>query len=190
LRPAESNLSSTDEVVLVGIQQGEEAAYQTLFTKYYPMLTTFALRYVSEVDSAKEIVQEVFIKLYQKRETLIIQQSLKAYLFKAVYRTCLNTIHQENRRSYHHQEAILYRSDAEYANKLEEAEAEQRIYRAIDQLPTQCRRIFTMNRFEGMGNQAVADQLNLSKRTVETQISKALKLLRKTLFLLIGGLFF
>ncbi|MEM9671014.1 MAG: RNA polymerase sigma-70 factor [Cyclobacteriaceae bacterium] len=184
MRLTESTLSKIDEAILVGIQRGDEAVYKTLFTEYYPVLTTFALKYVSEIDTAKEVVQEVFIKLYRKRESLTIQQSLKAYLFKAVYRTCLNVIDQENRRSRHYQEATLHQSDTEYTDCLEEAEATQRIYRAIEQLPEQCQRIFTMNRFEGLSNQAIADQLNISKRTVETQISKALKLLRKALFLL------
>lgn len=186
-RLIEPALSLTDEAILTGVQCGDEAAYKDLFTEYYPRLTTFAFKYVGEMDTAKEIVQEVFIKLYQKRRTLVIQQSLKAYLFKAVYRTCLNSIDQEKRRSHHHQEAAIYQPEAEYADGLEEAEAQQRIYQAIEQLPDQCRRIFTMNRFEDLSNQAIADQLNLSKRTVETQISKALKLLRKALFLLIVG---
>lgn len=184
-----SSLSSLDETILAGIREGDESSYRTLFEQYYPVLTTFALKYVAEVDAAKELVQEVFIKLYQKRETLAIQQSLKAYLFKSVYHACLNATDQEKRRSHHHQEAVRYQSNTDYGDRLEEAESQQRIFRAIERLPDQCQRIFTMNRFEDMSNQAIADQLNLSKRTVETQISKALKLLREALFLLLSSFF-
>ena len=133
------------------------------------MLVTFALRYVTDLDQAKELVQEVFIKLYQKREALQIAQSLKSYLFKAVYHQCLNTLKQAQLREQHHQQAAQERPDTDDTDHLVEAETIQRIYQAIETLPEQCRRIFTMNRFEGMNNQAIADQLGISKRTVETQ---------------------
>ena len=173
-----------EEIILRGLRQGEEASYRALFEHYYPVLVTFALRYVTDLDQAKELVQEVFIKLYQKREALQIAQSLKSYLFKAVYHQCLNTIKQAKLRQQHQQQAAQERTDTDDTDHLVEAETIQRIYQAIETLPEQCRRIFTMNRFEGMNNQAIADQLGISKRTVETQISKALKLLRQALFLL------
>ena len=173
-----------EETILRGLRQGEEASYRALFEQYYPVLVTFVLRYVADLDQAQELVQEVFIKLYQKREALHITQSLKSYLFKAVYHQCLNTLKQAQLRQQHQQQAAQERPDADDADHLVEAESIQRIYQAIEALPEQCRRIFTLNRFEGMSNQAIADHLGLSKRTVETQISKALKLLRQALFLL------
>ena len=99
-----------------------------------------------------------------------------------MYHAGLNAHSQERRREQHQQAAAREHSEADYIDHLVEAEALARIYRAIDELPEQCRRIFTLNRFEGMSNQAIADQLSLSKRTVETQISKALRLLRQALF--------
>ncbi|MGB3852499.1 MAG: RNA polymerase sigma-70 factor [Tunicatimonas sp.] len=174
----------TDEVLLAGIRQGEEKAYRGMFEQYYPILTTFALKHTEDIDLAKELVQEVFIKLYQKRDTLMITQSLKSYLFRAVYHTCLNTLNQNRRRQEHHQHAAEQQPTADFTDNLVEAESLQQIYQAVDALPEQCRRIFVMNRFEGVDNQAIADRLGLSKRTVETQISKALRLLRKTLLAL------
>ena len=175
-----------EESILRGIRQGSESSYRALFEQYYPVLVTFALRHVADLDQAKELVQEVFIKLYQKRESLHITQSLKSYLFKAVHHQCLNALKQAQVRQRHHQQAAQERPDADYTNNLVEAEAVQRIYQAIETLPEQCRRIFTLNRFEDMSNQTIADQLGISKRTVETQISKALKLLRQALFSLLS----
>ncbi len=170
-----------EEGILEGLRHGREAAYQSLFEQYYPVLTTFALQYTRDLDAAKELVQEVFITLYRKRESIKIEKSLKSYLFQAVYRRYLNTHTREERRQFHHQEVSKEHNSHDYADPLEQAESLQRIYEAVRQLPEQCQQIFTMNRFEGMNNQAIADQLNLSKRTVETQISKALKLLRQSL---------
>ncbi|MEM9830062.1 MAG: RNA polymerase sigma-70 factor [Bacteroidota bacterium] len=172
---------SQEEEILQGLREGEESAYRTLFEKYYPVLTTFALQYTHDLDAAKELVQEVFVTLYRKRESIQIERSLKPYLFQAVYRRYLNSLTQQERRQFHHREVSQERNPAEYTDLLEQAEALQQIYKAIRKLPEQCQQIFTMNRFEGMNNQAIADQLNLSKRTVETQISKALKLLRQSL---------
>ncbi|WKN43145.1 RNA polymerase sigma-70 factor [Tunicatimonas pelagia] len=179
--PSLAILPSQEETILEGLQQGEESAYQALFEEYYTVLTTFAYQYVHDLDAAKELVQEVFITLYQKRASIRIEKSLKSYLFQAVYRRFLNTHTQQERRDFYHNEVAREQDFSDCTDAMEQAEALQRIHRAIDQLPDQCRRIFTMNRFDGMNNQAIADQLHLSKRTVETQISKALKLLRQSL---------
>ena len=79
-----------EEGILEGLRHGREAAYQSLFEQYYPVLTTFALQYTRDLDAAKELVQEVFITLYRKRESIKIEKSLKSYLFQAVYRRYLN----------------------------------------------------------------------------------------------------
>lgn len=179
--PLEPILQESDETILPGLRRGDEKAYRTLFEQYYPILVAFACKYVESTDAAKEVVQEVFIKLYQSRETLQIKQSVKSYLFKAVYHTCINDLHAQQRRKIHHHQAFEELPTSAYRDDLVETEAVERVYQAVQKLPDQCRRIFTMNRFEGMTNQAIANELNLSKRTVETQVSKALRLLREAL---------
>ncbi len=165
-----------------GLQRGEEAAYRQLFEQYYASLTLFALRYLNDEDDAKELVQNVFLTLYQKRATLLIRQTVKAYLFKSVYHACLNERRRTLTQQRHQQQAAEALPGFEDTDPLVEAENVARIYRAIETLPEQCRRIFTMNRLEDMTNQSIATKLNLLKRTVETQISKALRLLRQQLF--------
>ena len=137
------------------------------------------MKYVKSVDDAREVVQKVFIKLFEKREKLEIKSSLKPYLFKSVYNTCLNEI--RGKKSFLDVDEIDQLDLSEQSDKLVEAEEEKRIWAAINDLPTKCRDIFIMNRFDGLKNQEIADKLDISKRTVEVQISNALKKLRDKL---------
>ncbi len=178
-------LQLSEDDLRQGIRTGDERSFRVLFDQYYPVLVTFAHQYTHDVDQAKELAQEVFVQLYQKRETLTITSSLKSYLFKMTYHACLKLLRKHQTRQHHHQTAAQEQPTAHFTDSLIEAESIQRIHQAIERLPEQCCRIFTLNRFEGMNNQAIADHLGLSKRTVETQISKALKLLRQTLFALL-----
>ncbi len=174
-----------DDLKLVTkLKSGEEAAYKQLFDLYYQPLVAFARRYVTDEDTARETVQEVIIRIFQRREDLNIESSLKSYLFKAVYNSCLNKIKERKTKMEHHQQ-IKHMKDNESFDRdvLIEAEKEARIYNEINQLPDRCKQIFMMNRFDGIKNGDIAKELDISVRTVETQISKALKILREKLLL-------
>lgn len=172
-----------DKTILEGIKQGSESAYKSLFLKYYAQLVVFARKVVMDDDLARELVQDVIVAFYEKRKELDIHTSLKAHLYQSVRNRCLNQLkHSQIRRDHHANIFADKRQDVTYVeDKLEETELEHRIYTVIKTLPDQCRKIFEMSRFDGTTNQEIADQLGLSKRTVETQISKALKVLRKQL---------
>lgn len=134
------------------------------------------------MDLAREIVQDFFVKLYEKRNSLSIDTSVKSYLYRSVYNSCINFINQKNMQEKHLKNIILDRNDEEnLENEINSVELQYKIFEAIEKLPSKCRRIFKMNRLEGFKNDEIAAQLNLSKRTVETQISKALKILRTKL---------
>ena len=166
-------------------QAGDLQAYEVLFHKYYPPLTGYAFKIVQDMDIARDLVQDLFVKLYQNRKKVEIRFSFKAYCYTAVRNACLKYVERERNREKRHQE-IAHRSDqAVDRDLLVESEDEYRVYQAIDSLPPQCRRIFWMNRMDGKKNGEIAEELKISKRTVETQISKALRILRgKLLFLL------
>ncbi|WP_439182541.1 RNA polymerase sigma-70 factor [Carboxylicivirga taeanensis] len=169
--------------LLKGIEKGDEAAYKELFLAYYTQLVVFARKVVVDDDLARELVQDVIVNFYEKRGEIKIHSSLKAHLYQSVRNRCLNQIkHSQIRRDHHAHIFQLQKNDEAYIDSmLEETELEQRINSIIQTLPSQCKRIFEMSRFDGHSNQDIADQLELSKRTVETQISKALKVLRKQL---------
>ena len=157
-----------------------ETKIEELFKEHYSILTAYANKFLSDLDDSREIVQDVFVKLFDKKDSIKIHTSIKAHLFTSVRNSCLNTIKQRKNHAEHH-ENIKYLSSglSMQADKiLEQTELEHEIFKAIDDLPEQCQRIFKLNRFDGFTNQEIADQLGISKRTVETQISKALKTLR------------
>ncbi len=163
------------------LKDGDEESYRELFLSYYKPLTAFAVKFVSDRENAKDIVQSVFIKLYEKRDSILVEGNMKAYLYSAVSNACVNYLKKESVRSGHQIAYMHMQSDVFFHDALEQTEEELRIHDAINALPSQCRRIFTMSRLEEKKNQEIADELSISIRTVETQISNALRTLRRTL---------
>ncbi|MBN2009666.1 RNA polymerase sigma-70 factor [candidate division KSB1 bacterium] len=172
-------MESSPDNLLQQLAAGDERAYETLFKTYYSQLTVFARKYVDDMDVAKEIVQDFFVNLYEKHGSLNITTSIKAYLYTSVHNRCLNYLKHVKTRDEHHariqQEADTH---IDLHDTIAQTELEYFIFQAIKELPPQCQKIFTMSRIDGMTNQQIADQLNISKRTVETHISKAIKILK------------
>ena len=168
-----------DQELLDQLKAGHERAYQQLFDKYYITLVALASKVIHDIDLARDCAQGVFIRLYEKRSALNITVSLAAYLKRAVLNEAINAQKKEP--------GVIPLSDSTievddtHRHLMEEAEEEARIWHAIDDLPDKCRHIFKLNRFDGFSNQEIADKLDLSKRTVETQMSIALKKLRAKL---------
>ena len=172
-----------DQTLIEGISKGDNGAYEELFIKYYSPLVVFAYRMVDDDDTARELVQDVFVSFYEKQVGLTIHTSLKATLYQSVRNRCLNHIKREKLLRSHHENIFLETKDSDsyFETSVETSELQQRLYSIIQELPEKCREVFEMSRFEGVPNQEIADKLDISKRTVETQISKALKYLRENL---------
>ena len=172
----------TQQELHTRLKKGDEAAFKMIFDDYYPVLVAFANKYLRDVDWAKEISQNAFIKLYEKRKSIEITASIKSYLFKMVYNDCINSIKYNNRTQKHFIEfAKNIESITEYTGCTDESENEYRIHKAIENLPPQCQYILKQSRFEGRKNKDIANELNISIRTVETHISKALRLIKSGL---------
>jgi len=172
-----------DKKLLDGLMKGLESAYEELFMTYYAQLVVFARKILGDEDLSREMVQDVFVMFYEKREVLNIHTSLKSHLYQTVRNRCLNEIKRNQIRRDHHSGIFIDKKNQEayFDDKMQETELEARIFSVVGSLPKQCKKIFEMSRYEGIPNQEIADELNLSKRTVETQISKALKILRNHL---------
>jgi RNA polymerase sigma-70 factor (ECF subfamily) len=170
-----SNIESFDKF--------DHKAFETLFKEYYPFLCSFAKKYVADVDSCKDIVHNVFLNLWNKKDVLHTETSLKSYLFKSTHNRCLNHI-RDSKKIIHHD--VLTDNSAipayiESTDYLEQSELEIRIKNSIDGLPEKCRQVFMLSRFEEKKYSEIADQLGVSVKAVEAQMSKALKILREKL---------
>ena len=161
----------------------DKQSFEELFRTYFTHLCSFAQKYVQDIDEAKDIVHQVFIGLWQKRNDVDTDTSLKSYLFTGVHNRCLNYI--RDRKKLVQFDAPLHESEMsnylQSNDHLESSETESRINRALDDLPEKCREIFLMNRFEQLKYREIAEKLNISVKTVETQMSRALKVLREKL---------
>ncbi len=169
--------------IIARIKSDDKKAFEELFFGYYPKLTVFAKKYVRNTDTAKEIVQDFFVRLFENRGKLNIQTSLKSYLYSSIKNSCLNYLNQQKLRASHAENIRIQNKDSviDFSDTMEQTELEYRIWKEVSELPGQCQHIFNLSRKEGIRNKEIANQLGISIRTVETQISKALKILRTNL---------
>jgi len=173
-----------DESVTINrISLGDLQAFEGLFRQYYQMLCSYALRFVGDGDAAEEIVQDLFYKLWEKRFELEIKTSVKSYLFSAVHNRCLKFIEhrsvEQRYRSYYLQHESEIDNEPSETASLNELQGI--INQTLDSLPERCGKIFRLNRFEGLKYHEIAAKLSISVKTVEANMGKALKLLRKNL---------
>lgn len=166
--------------LIIRFINGDETAFQRLFRFYYPGLVIYSKQFTTDRMEAEEIVQDLFVRLWQKHQQLTPSDSLKGYLFSSVKNGSLNFLkHKKIEEKYIRKITDLSSSHLAYDPDLYVvSELQEKIRNAIDLLPEKCREIFMMSRMAGMKNEEIASELNLSKRTIETQISKALKTMR------------
>jgi RNA polymerase sigma-70 factor (ECF subfamily) len=157
-----------------------EELYKQSFDKYFDGLYHYAYTIVKETGEAKDIVQAAFIKLWEKRNEVNMNISAKAYLYTSVYNLSLNAIRNRKTREEHHQQMRPVEFDGDL-NSAEQKETRARIDEAIENLPERCREVFCKSRFEGKKYAEIAAELDISVKTVEGQVGKALGILRKTL---------
>mgnify|MGYP002777694934 CR=1 FL=1 len=173
----------SDQELVEAIRQGDERLFETMFRQHYAPLCRYAHPFTKDWDEAEEVVQAVFMTVWEKRDSLEITISLKSYLYRAVHNRCLNRIRHAAVQAEYQQHAIYEgaQSFEAPAQTLMAAELSDRLREAIQKLPEQCRLAFTMSRFEELKYQEIADRLGISIKTVENQIGKALRILRTEL---------
>ncbi len=159
----------------------KEAAFEAAFRPHYGVLCNYAHTFLRDRDEAEEIVQSAFLALWEKRNSLDVHTSVKAYLFSMVRNASLNNLTRKKMQEKYVKEKILTVASSESNQPVEPDELAQRIAVALQKLPEQCRVIFTMSRFEELKYAEIATELNLSGKTVENQIGKALKIMREQL---------
>jgi RNA polymerase sigma-70 factor, ECF subfamily len=172
-----------DNEIIGRIRLGDVNQFEVLFRSSYVSLVKYALTLIKDHDTAEEIVQDLFFRLWQDREKIKIESSLNGYLFRSVHNRCLHFIDHLKVIERHTQEmAFNQDSGAESpAEVLQYKELQTKIVRTLEKLPERCGMIFCMNRFEGFKYSEIAEKLSVSIKTVEADMGKALKAFRKTL---------
>ena len=164
------------------LRAGHEHAYAKLFFEYYRPLSIFALKYVYDLDTARELVQDLFVSIYENRKSLIIATSIRSYLYQAVKNRCLNHLKKASvRRQYREQNKENLNPVESLEDQIQANELEHRIFLLISQLTAKCQEVFLLSRVKGLKNKEIAAKLGISIRTVETHISYALRFLREKL---------
>lgn len=175
------------------ISLGDESAFEKLFTIFYKSLCSYAFGMIKDRDQAEEIVQDILFKIWQSRSDLKLDLTIRAYLYRSVYNRCLNYFrHEKVKQEYQSYNIALNQNSYESASsRLTYNELSAKINEGIDTLPPACRKVFRLSRMEGLSYKEIAGILEISVKTVENQMGKALKMMRKHLadFISLGILF-
>ena len=164
------------------IRLGDSTAFSYVFQKYYQALYQFAGRFVKDAQTAENIVQDVFVKLWTNRENCLITSSLKSYLYAATRNTALNFLSRE-KKQLSTEDLMSDRQDttANPEERIIENEMIDEVYKAIEKLPEKCRYVYLMKRYDDLKYHEIAEILDISINTVKTQMKRALKSLLKNL---------
>ncbi len=168
-----------DETLLQELKRGSRQAFENLYLKYWDKLYSTVYKRIKDNAVAEEIVQDFFVSLWEKRETIVINSSFEGYIFTAVRYQVLNLIQKQIVRDNYKLQLHNYESasnstlDQVYFNELN-----QIIEQEISQLPDKCQHVFRLSRQENLSIKEIALKLSISTKTVENHLTKALKLLR------------
>lgn len=161
----------------------DEISFEKIFKKHYVELCIYAKEFLKDKETAEEIVENTFVKIWENRKEIVIQTSLRAYLYKGVYHNCLNflrhlKIEEKNHKNLENeltdlQQFTAYSSDYPVANLILK-DINEKINQVVESFPPQCKEIFCLSRYEELSYQQICEKLNISVNTVKTQMSRAL----------------
>ncbi len=172
-----------EEILIQRLINGDQTAFELLFRFYYPGRVVFVTHIISDRDEAEEIVQDFFVNIWTSRKRIRQSNSLKSYFFVSVKNRAYNYLKKEQIRekTLNQLKEIVEKDILFQPDMFVESEFQQKISATLEKLPARTREVFMMSRFRGFSNDEIATQFEISKRTVETQISNALKILRDDL---------
>ena len=191
-----SFMSINEKIIWQQIQQKNLKAFERYYKNNYKAFFLAAYNYLKTAEVAQEIVNDVFLKIWDDAEKIIIESSLKSYIYRAIINRSINTLNKL-KREFQNQKDFLHLPQESYElRQMETNELKVQLYQAIDALPEQCKKVFLMSRMQGLKQQEIADQLGISIKTVKNHITHALKQLRRaagysaTVFFIVAVSFF
>ena len=189
----------SEHIIVSRLKQGDEKAYRYLYEHHYVLLCKYANHWIKDPFIAETIVDDIIFRIWEMRETLEIQASLRNYLLRAVRNRCLNYLNQSSEKQEVNFSQLNIGTDiydipclasTEYPlGQLLERELEEAIISAVECLPDECRQVFKKSRYENKKNDEIAVELNISVNTVKYHLKRALAMLRERLGKYLTGLF-
>lgn len=170
-----------DNNLFLQIKEENRLAFESLFYKYYRALGAFAYRFVEDVNISEDIVQDVFFRIWENKEWLVINTSVKSYLYSSVRNSCLNYLKREETKSNVLTEKVKELNMISDNNTYELEELSRILFECISELPPRCRSVFQESRFNGRKQKEISENLKISVNTVKVQITKALSYLHECL---------
>lgn len=165
-----------------GLKRGDENAFDAIFRAWYPALVRSSEGIVGSQAVAEELVQDVMLELWRRRESLDTDMTVQAYLFRATRNRSLNHVrHERVQRNAEPYIALDESHDSTTSEQMQEDVIAVAVRRAVAELPDRCREVFELSRFRGLKYSEIASALGISVKTVEAQMSKALRILREEL---------
>jgi RNA polymerase sigma-70 factor (ECF subfamily) len=183
-------MTGIERELIESIKKGNSKSFELIFKIYYKRLCTFAFHYTQQLEMAEDIVKDFFETFWVNKEKLEIKTSLSGYLFCSVKNSCINYIERDKRRKKTVSIEELSRLEIKYSEPYSndyflgdifEKELEQKIFAAIEKLPSGCREIFKLSRIEGLSHKKISEKLKISENTVKVQIYNALKNLKEAI---------
>ena len=174
-----TNLS--EQEIIRAIREGDAEIFRLVFDSCYESLCRYAFTILKNTQEAEDIVQFMFLKLWDKREQLNIRQTVRSYLFKSVYHRCINHLEHKKIISNYQRNSQSIPSQDVQSPEIFPDELGESIRNAIEKLPPRCKRIFILSRYEELTYAEIAQRLDISVNTIQNQICKALRILREEL---------
>jgi RNA polymerase sigma-70 factor (ECF subfamily) len=176
----ESKIKLLEGILISKLKSGDISAFSTIFSSYYRDLVFFASRYTRDHENAEEIVQDTFVKIWENHKFIEIDVSLKSYLLKAVQNKCIDMIRHNKIKNAHNRHVLenSLQNNYETDNYVLFSELQEQLGIALNNLPEELSYAFTMSRNKGLKYDEIAKSLNVSVRTIEVRIGKALHILR------------
>ena len=173
--------TTDDQAILDLLKQEDERAMERIFELYYDGLVKKAYHVLMDAHQAKDLVQDVLFNFWVKRETISIETGLKAYLRRAVDHRSIDQIRRKKRFGVPEEITDFSQASEEASAQevLENSDLNQTILAAIGSLPERCKLIFSLSRFEDLSHREIAEKLDISTKTIENQMTKALKTIRQ-----------